>query len=309
MKSLVSVIVPTWNNEDVIEGCLKTLNQQSYKNLEVIVVDNFSKDRTLEIAKKYGVKVKQVKSNISEARNKAAELSKGEILIFTDSDCEFPKDYVKKVVDKMRSFDLVGGRDITIPFNKKSFTVFEKTSSLIEDLKKPKTPMQIIHRVKACNLAISRKAFENVKGFDNKQVALEEPDIAYRIFKKGFKISFEPEIFVYHKRRTSMRSLYKQMKRNGQGKATLIKKYGGKLMKKIDYLVISFPLITILLLLLSLVNLIFFWLWLLYLAAYLLGQPLVVFLKTRKKEAIYLPLIQLVRLAAFEVGFWKGMFK
>ena len=39
---VVSVIVPTWNNEDVLEGCLSSLEKQSYNNLEVIIVDNFS---------------------------------------------------------------------------------------------------------------------------------------------------------------------------------------------------------------------------------------------------------------------------
>jgi len=306
---LVSVIVPTWNNEDVIEGCLKTLEKQTYKNTEVIIVDNFSKDKTIEIAKKYKVRIKRLRSNISEARNQAAKMSKGEILIFTDSDCEFPKDYVKKVVKKMEKFDVVGGRDITVPFNKKSLSIFEKTSALIEDLKKPKTTMQIIHRVKACNLAISREAFLKVNGFDNKQVALEEPDIAFRAYQKRFKLAFDPKIFVYHKRRTNLKSLFKQMKRNGQGKGTLLKKHGRKLMKKIDYLVITFPLITILLLLMSFFNFIFFWLWLFFLAVYLFIQPLFVYIKTRKKEVIYLPLIQLVRLIAFEIGFWREFLK
>ena len=306
---LVSIIVPTWNNEDVIEGCLKTLKQQTYKNIEVIVVDNFSKDKTIEIAKKYKARIKKSKSNISKARNEAAKMSKGEILIFTDSDCEFPKDYVKKIVKKMEKYDIVGGRDITVPFDKKHLTIFEKTSALIEDLKKPKTTMQVIHRVKACNLAITRKAFLAVKGFDNKQVALEEPDLTYRAYKKGFKLTFDPKIFVYHKRRTNLKSLYKQMKRNGQGKGTLVKKHGRKLMKKIDYLVITFPLITILLWLLSFVNLFFLWLWIFYLALYLFGQPLIVSLKTNKKEVVYLPLIQLIRLIAFEIGFWRGFLK
>ena len=103
-----------------------------------------------------------------------------------------------------------------------------------------------------------------------------------------------------------LKSFFKQMKRNGQGKGTLLKKHGRKLMKKIDYLVITFPLITILLLLMSFFNFIFFWLWLSFLAVYLFIQPLFVYIKTRKKEVIYLPLIQLVRLIAFEIGFWRG---
>ena len=51
-KPLVSVVVPTFNSERFLEKCLKSIRMQTYRNVEVIVVDNFSKDRTREIAEK-----------------------------------------------------------------------------------------------------------------------------------------------------------------------------------------------------------------------------------------------------------------
>ena len=57
MEPLVSVIIPTKNSARTIEACLRSVKYQDYKNIEIIVVDNFSTDGTQEIAKKYTEKV------------------------------------------------------------------------------------------------------------------------------------------------------------------------------------------------------------------------------------------------------------
>ena len=57
MIPLVSVVITTKNEEKNIENCLRSIRSQTFKNIELIVVDNFSEDKTAEIAKKYGAKV------------------------------------------------------------------------------------------------------------------------------------------------------------------------------------------------------------------------------------------------------------
>ena len=52
-KPLVSVIIPTYNSEKTLPLCLESIKRQTYKNIEVIIVDNFSVDRTVDIAKRY----------------------------------------------------------------------------------------------------------------------------------------------------------------------------------------------------------------------------------------------------------------
>ncbi|MFH7873662.1 MAG: glycosyltransferase, partial [Candidatus Aenigmatarchaeota archaeon] len=49
-KPLVSIIIPTYNSEKTLAKCLESIKNQSYKNIEIIVVDRFSKDKTAEIA-------------------------------------------------------------------------------------------------------------------------------------------------------------------------------------------------------------------------------------------------------------------
>jgi glycosyltransferase involved in cell wall biosynthesis len=53
-KPLVSVIIPTKNSESTIDYCLRSIRGQTYTNIEVIVVDNYSRDKTEEVAQKYG---------------------------------------------------------------------------------------------------------------------------------------------------------------------------------------------------------------------------------------------------------------
>ena len=56
---MVSVVIPTYNSEKTLEKCLKSIMDQTFKNIEIIVVDRFSEDRTVEIAKRYGARIIQ----------------------------------------------------------------------------------------------------------------------------------------------------------------------------------------------------------------------------------------------------------
>jgi len=99
MNPLISIIIPAYNEEDLIAECLESIKSQSYKNLEVIVVDDGSRDRTLEIAK--GLKVKtmsQYHKGPGSARNLAASHAKGKILVFVDADMTFDKNFIRDLV-------------------------------------------------------------------------------------------------------------------------------------------------------------------------------------------------------------------
>ncbi|MEK6727447.1 MAG: glycosyltransferase family A protein [Candidatus Omnitrophota bacterium] len=85
MEPLVSVIVPTYNSSGTLDECLGALKDQEYKNIEIIVADSFSKDRTKEIALSYGVKILDAET-LALARKKGVELSKGKYILFLDSD-------------------------------------------------------------------------------------------------------------------------------------------------------------------------------------------------------------------------------
>ncbi len=95
---MISVIIPAYNEEKYIEQTLQSLKRQTYKNFETIVVCNGCTDRTPEIAKRYGCKVRRLKEpNVSKARNKGAEAAKNKILVFLDADTPVSEDTMEKI--------------------------------------------------------------------------------------------------------------------------------------------------------------------------------------------------------------------
>lgn len=94
-KPLVSVIVPTKNSAATLEACLKSIKEQSYKNIETIVVDNFSTDETQKIAKKYADKFYEKGPERSAQRNYGVKKCDGQYVAIIDSDMEL----TEKVID------------------------------------------------------------------------------------------------------------------------------------------------------------------------------------------------------------------
>jgi glycosyltransferase involved in cell wall biosynthesis len=100
-KNLISVIVPTKNSADFLEACLKSVKNQSYKNIELIVVDNHSTDNTEAIAKRYADKFYSKGPERSAQRNYGVSKSKGEYVVIIDSDMELSRDVIKSCVQKV----------------------------------------------------------------------------------------------------------------------------------------------------------------------------------------------------------------
>ena len=102
---LISVVVPTYNEEHYIGDLLESIKNQTYRNYEIIAIDSYSKDKTRSILKKYGATVIEVpKSNIAAARNAGIKRAKGDIIAFIDADYVLSKHVFEGVVN-MFSYD------------------------------------------------------------------------------------------------------------------------------------------------------------------------------------------------------------
>ena len=98
---LVSIIIPVYNTAKYLPNCLDSIINQSYCNLEIIIIDDGSTDDSYKIAKKYASKdpriklVHQKNSGQSSARNKGLSLSKGNFIAFVDSDDKVNKKFIE----------------------------------------------------------------------------------------------------------------------------------------------------------------------------------------------------------------------
>ena len=114
-KPFVSVIISAYNEEDVIEKKLENIISTAYPSYEVIVANDASNDRTVEICEKfikdhpaYDIKVNTVKNHIGKtnAQNEAVEVAKGEIIVFSDANSMFKKDAIDELVSYFTADDI-----------------------------------------------------------------------------------------------------------------------------------------------------------------------------------------------------------
>ena len=106
MQKVISIIVPAYNEQDLIADCLDSLlNQNLDKDkYEIIVIDNNSTDLTARIALAKGVRVeKEAKKGYVHAIRKGIEVSEADIIAFTDADCRVPADWAAKILDNFSS--------------------------------------------------------------------------------------------------------------------------------------------------------------------------------------------------------------
>jgi glycosyltransferase involved in cell wall biosynthesis len=97
-----SIVIPVYNVEKYIGKCLESIKKQTFKDYEIIVVDDGSDDNSMKIVKKYDTKIiNSSHVGVSEARNIGAKHAKGEYLIFLDSDDYWDKDLLKELTKSM----------------------------------------------------------------------------------------------------------------------------------------------------------------------------------------------------------------
>lgn len=112
MNQLISVIVPVYNVEEFVKKCLDSLVRQSYKNLEIIVIDDGSTDNSGRICDEFAEKEKNVKvfhrknGGLSDARNFGIKKASGEIIAFVDSDDFVDEEYIGVMYGKMTRKDV-----------------------------------------------------------------------------------------------------------------------------------------------------------------------------------------------------------
>ena len=100
----VSVIVPVYNSEKYIDRCVKSLINQTYRELQIILVDDFSTDKTKEICLKYSQLDSRIsiidseREGVSAARNTGIRCSEGKYICFLDSDDEYELNFVENMI-------------------------------------------------------------------------------------------------------------------------------------------------------------------------------------------------------------------
>lgn len=205
----VSVVVPTFDSERFLERCLGSVRGQSYPNIEVIVVDNYSMDRTREIAESCGARVVLCRAGRSRARNVGAGLAEGEFVLFVDSDMELTPNVIGECVSKVESgFDAVIIPEFSVGdgFWAKC-KALEKLCYIGDDL------------IEAARF-FKTEVFEAVGGYDPQLEFGEDWDLNQRISKARYRVGRIDVPIRHHDEGLSLRE------------TMLTKRYYGKTLKR-----------------------------------------------------------------------------
>lgn len=139
MSDLISVIVPVYNVEKYLSRCLESIINQTYKNIEVVCIDDGSPDKSINILKQYEKKDKRIKiirqenKGLSGARNTGIKKSNGEYIFFVDSDDWLPENAIEllyKTIEKDKSDICIGNLVKTYPKKNKEKKLKKMTNSI-----------------------------------------------------------------------------------------------------------------------------------------------------------------------------------
>ncbi len=125
---MISVVIPTYNEEKNIERCLRAFGEQtiSRQEFEIIVVDGQSSDRTVEIAQRYADRViQQVSEGVGGARNDGVRAARGDVIVTTDADCIPNREWLEVVQKRFENEDVVAVTGFLDPFDYEDLNRYE----------------------------------------------------------------------------------------------------------------------------------------------------------------------------------------
>ena len=235
-RPLFSVIIPVYNRPQEVDELLESLCAQNVQNFETIIVEDGSSLRCEEVCKKYPQLnihyYYKENGGPAQARNFGAQKASGEWIVFFDSDCIIPDHYFSNATEEVCNgeFSLFGGPDRSHP----SFTTLQKaidysmtsmiTTGGIRGNKKSADKFY----PRTFNMGIRADVFGEIGGFSNMRFG-EDVDFSYKVKEGGYSSKLFTEGWVYHKRRNTFRTFFKQVFNSGIARIHLTRRHPGSL--------------------------------------------------------------------------------
>lgn len=212
----VSVVIPALNADDSVGACIESVLAQDLPKgeLELIVVDNGSRDGTLEKARRYPIQVvEERRRGRSRARNLGARLARGQFLGFVDVDCEAPKNWLSA------SIALMDRPWIGAVQSRVQKPGFAATS--------PRFTQAYYYRpfLDTCAMVTTRSAYENAHGFDEELRRTVDMDYSFRLLSCGYAFGWVPEVVMIKHHDLSSRQIARRGWDGGKSLSELARKW------------------------------------------------------------------------------------
>ena len=232
---LLSIVIPHYNNFNILEDCIQSLSNITYNNYEIIIVDNCSEDNSYQLIKNNfkNVKLYKTEKNLgySGGCNFGAKYSKGKYILFLNNDTVHSNNFIEPLIDFLESNDNVSSVQPKIKnyYKKKYFDYAGASGGFIDYLVYPFCRGRIFETIEKDNnqyddnyqvfwtsgtaFITRKKTFDLLSGFDEKLFChMEEIDYCWKNYLIGYKSYVIPQSVVYHKGAQSLKydSYYKK---------------------------------------------------------------------------------------------------
>lgn len=224
-----SIIIPVFNRPEEIGELLASISTQSFRDFEVLVIDDGSSQTSKDVCASFSRKLPiryffQPNTGQGFARNFGMSQAKGDFFVILDSDVLLPESYLEVLFHAIqtRDLDAFGGPDAA----DKDFSDLQKamdyamtsfwtTGGIRGKLKNPAS-----YQARGFNMGVSRAVFETIGGFVDPNRG-EDIEWSIRIKKAGFKLELVEEAFVFHKRKSTLGSFARQGFSFGQNRVNV----------------------------------------------------------------------------------------
>lgn len=226
-----SFIIPVYNRPNEIQELLESLNAQTDKEFEVVIVEDGSSEKSDQVVASFSDKLTiryffKPNSGPGDSRNFGMKHAKGNYFLILDSDCILPPEYMEEVKKRLKNeyVDCFGGVDAALD----SFSDVQKainfamTSVLTTGGVRGASEKLGKFQPRSFNMGISKKAFEASGGFSEIHPG-EDPDLSIRLWKLGFNTRLFQTVYVYHKRRIDWKKFETQVNKFGKVRPILDK--------------------------------------------------------------------------------------
>ncbi|MBQ6219482.1 MAG: glycosyltransferase [Methanosphaera sp.] len=193
----ISIVIPTYNEEEVLPNILTSIQRQNFDDLEVIIADAHSTDKTLDIAKSYGCKI--VPGGLpAEGRNNGAKVAQGELLLFLDADSVLTNNYITSAIEEFELNNLGIAITQIVPLEK---SFINQISHEFANYMTKKISTIKPHGAGCYGILTYKSLHEQVNGFDEKLDFGEDTDYIERIGKiSRFKVLEKPRLLISTRR-------------------------------------------------------------------------------------------------------------
>ena len=209
---MLSVVIPAYNAEKTIGRLLIALREQELGNFETIVVDDGSDDKTVEIAKRFKVKVFANRhKGPAWQRNFGAKKAKGDTVVFTDADCVPPKRWLGEMTAPLKEKGVVGVGGTYRTLNPENIiSRFEGYE--IERRHRHMAERKYTDFIGTAYAAYRRNVFLRAGGFDTSfpMASGEDTELSFRLARMGYKMVFNPKAWIWHPHTPTLRAYVRQ---------------------------------------------------------------------------------------------------